>query len=372
MPKQFACFSSKSLYIHFSLVTVTSKSFYFDKERTMNRFTRISLPCLLIVAMVAPVSAQFVFEQEMTSNGYMGMMAFTSKTTTYLTPDAKKDMTSMQFTGGLMKHFNSKDVRGDITRLDKELFWNVNYDKKKYTEMTFAELRELWKKGIASQEQPEQKEAKEDQKAESEYEWDKPIVKVLEKEKGQTMNGFKCNHYIVQMIIPGKHKATGIKDTMSVVDDTWNSTIVSNAMKAMMDFNTRMFEKMQIEKPEMGTAAMMAAYKEYMAEVMEAAKKLEGYSVNATVRMAMTTHVSDSQKPKQAQPEQDNVDVTNPVGGLMGKFAKNMAKKAAPQGAPAKDKEIFQFSTQLKSIKKMEIPSTDFDIPAGFKKEKND
>ncbi|MBN2008212.1 hypothetical protein JW960_02575 [candidate division KSB1 bacterium] len=335
----------------------------------MLRSAKVLIGSLIVSALVSQANAQYVFEQEMTSNGYMGMMAFTSTTTTYLSPEAKRDVTDMKFTGTFMKHFNSKEKKADIIRLDKGLFWNVNYDKKKYTEMTFDELKTLWEKGMTGQDMPEQQEKTDDESEnDSEYEWEKPVVKVEEMEKGQTVNGFKCNHYIVKMIIAGKHKATGIRDTMTVVNDTWNSTVTSNAMKALNDFNQQLFEKLGVEKPEMGMAQMMASYKEYLADVTEEVKKLEGYPISSTVRMAMTTHVADANKPKEEQQaESDNVDLSNPVGGMMGRFAKKMAKKAAPQNEPTKDKEIFQYSHKLKTIKKMDTPASDFEIPAGFK-----
>ena len=307
--------------------------------------------------------SQYLFVQELTSNGFKGMMAFKATTQTYVTPTAKSETTDMQFTGTFMKRFNQKTNKADIIRLDKDVFWSIDYDKKQYTEMTFNQLKKMWESG-AGQGMPAGMGNKEES-SEDEYEWEKPVVKVHKKETGKKINGFKCNHYIVDMIVVGTHKETGIKDTMIVTNDTWNTTVTSNAMKVMKKFNQKLIGKLGMEQPMAGMGQMIAAYKEYLGELSDETKKLEGYPIRSIVQIKSTNHVKAAQE--KGETEDENIDLgKNPLGGMLGGFAKKMAKMKESQKT-GNIQELFQYTTELKSIKKLNAPEK-IKIPAGFKK----
>lgn len=329
---------------------------------------------LLMIAILFSATigfSQVIYEEVVTSDGLGGMMAFKSTSKTFLTPTARRQTSKTEFTGSFLKHFNQNSANVDITRLDKELFWNIDLKKKQYTETTFAEIRKMFEKGMDEQAMPGQrgKPDEADEIDEDEYEWEKPVVKVLRGKKTKKINGFKCKRFVVKVIVVGKHKKTGIRDTMMVVNDMWNSVVVAKAMKQIQDFNKKMVKKMGMERPMQGLTQIFASYKEYFKEMSKEVEKLEGYPIRSKVKMTSTNHVQAASK-KSASPEEDNtVDLSkNPMGGLLGGFAKKMMKQKTQKTQTSGAKQLFQFVTELKSLKMGSIQADKFQVPAGCKK----
>jgi hypothetical protein len=323
---------------------------------------------LLFLFLIANVNAQVTYEEEMTSNGLSGMMAFKSTSTTYLTETAKNQTTDIEFTGSFMKHVAPKSKSASIVRLDKEMFWDLNIGKKEYTEMTFAEFKKMIQEGMNMEPMPQTQGQEGDEANEAEYEWEKPVVKVIKGEKTQNVNGFKCQDYSIQVTTVGKHKKTGVKDTILVVNDLWNSVVMASAMEKMKNFHQNLAQKLGFDQPSKGMGAIFSSYKDYLEKIAAEAAKLEGYPVKSTMRMTMTSHAQKSLEKKDEKEEKSDVDLSNPVGGLLGGFAKKMAKKQMDKTSTGGAKEVFQFSNELKSIKVGDVAADKFEIPSGFKK----
>jgi len=330
--------------------------------------TIIIFAMFLVFVAISTGVTQVYYEQATTSNGFGGNMAFTSQTSVFLIPTAKYETTETKFTGSLMKHFNAKSNRADITRLDKECFWNVDFDKKTYSETTFAQLRQMFEEMAAPEGKPETEEEAMD---ESEYEWEKPVVTVTE---GGTkkINGFNCQQYVVKIMTVGKHKQTGIRDTMTFVSDMWNSTVEAKAMTLIKEFEQNLAKKLGFDKMDAGMGQMLAAYKDFFKQMADETRKLKGYPVQNTVQMTTSNHVKAATQAKSAEPEEDeSVDLSkNPVGGMLGGFGKKLAKsqmqkKKKNTGAAS---EVFQMTVELKVLKMEDVAAGKFDIPAGFKK----
>lgn len=322
----------------------------------------------LMVCTISPGLTQVYYEQATTSNGFGGNMAFTSKTMVYLIPTAKYETTDMQFTGSFMKHFNAKTNQAEITRLDKECFWRVDFDKKTYTETTFAQLKKMFEEMAAPEGKPETEEEAVD---EEEYEWEKPVVTVTE---GGTkkINGFNCQQYVVKILTAGKHKQTGIRDTMTFVSDMWNSTVEAKAMTLIKEFELNLAKKLGFDKPNAGMGQMLAGYQEYFKQIATETQKLKGYPVQNSVQMTTTSHVKAATQAESGEPAEDeSIDLSkNPVGGMLGGFGKKLAKnqmqkKNKNTGGAA---EVFQFTVELKVLKMEDVAAGKFDIPVGFKK----
>lgn len=339
----------------------------------MRNFRVMGMACILILIFAMTAFSQIIIEEESSSNGFRGMMAFKSTNTTELTPTAKRQVSETKFTGSFMKHFNSNNASVEITRLDKEVIWNLDTKKKTYTEFSFAQFKEMMSQGMEQPEMPAQAESEEVD--ESEYEWEKPVVIVIPGEGNEKINGFKCKNYIVKVITVGKHKQTGIKDTMTVISDMWNTTADAKALTMLKEFQQNMMTKLGMDQSMKGMGQMMAAYGEYFKELSKETAKIEGYSIRTTTRMTSTTHVQAAQKkdaPKEEEAEGTDVDLNkNPVGGLLGGFAKKMARKkmaAKKESDTGAEKELFQFTNEIKSIKMADFAAGTFDIPADYKK----
>ena len=208
---------------------------------------------VFLLATIIVLTAQLVFSQVTietytSSNGISGKGAFESNIKTILKGDAQRTETQFKFTGSIMKHMNKKGTDIEITRLDKELFWHFDDQNKKYSEQTFAEIKAMIEQGTNPLDMPAQPEMEqEDEEADSEYEWQEPVVKLDKTGEKEKINNFNCEHYIISVTTVGKHKATGISDTLLFVNDTWNTTDANSAMEQTQNFNQKLSEKLGFE-----------------------------------------------------------------------------------------------------------------------------
>lgn len=337
---------------------------------------------LVVFALVAAsvVTAQVTYETTMTSNGFMGMGAFTSTDKTMISGDARRQESNMQFTGSLMKHLSPKGTAVEITRLDKEVFWKFNDKDKKYTEITFAEYKKLFEEGKLSPAMPTQ--PSQEEKGESEYEWQEPVVAVKRLGDAQQINAFSCERYLVTVTTIGKHKPTGKLDTLLFSADMYNSRDVGDAVKPISDFELRLVKALGLDKLDHQALAQVAAqYGEQIKKLTAEMSKLEGYPIRTTMVFTMTTHAKAMQPSEEVEaqeseeePQADVRDVKGKLGGMFGKKIKDMAKaKAKPKAKnPSSTKELFQSTLEVKSISSGDIAAGQFEVPADYKLQKKD
>ena len=320
--------------------------------------------------------AQVTYEQVVTSNGFHGQGAFESASKISIEIDARRSETKFKFTGSIMKHFNPKGMDVEITRLDKELFWKYNTKAKDYQETTFAEIRAMFEQGKSDTEWPAPgAEEPEQETDESEYEWQKPTVKVVDTGETQSINKFKCKRYIATVETIGKHKATGLLDTMLVKNDLWNSIHIGRAMEQIRDFDKRLAEKLGFTRESnRGMARLMSMYKDELEKLGDEIGKIEGYPIRSEILLTMTTHAKQKSEGEAMAEEEEgtDIDVTDikgTLGGLFGKKAKSMLKKkVAKPKQPGTQVEIFQATTELKSLSTGAVDSGQFEVLAGFKR----
>jgi len=346
---------------------------------------RMSKPIVILffaLLAVSALNAQITYETTMTSNGFMGMGAFTSTDRTMISGDARRQESNMQFTGSVMKHLSPKGTAVEITRLDKEVFWKFTDREKKYTEISFAEYKRLFEEGKLSPAMPTQ--PSQEEKGESEYEWQEPVVSVKRLGDAQQINSFSCERYLVTVTTIGKHKPTGKLDTLLFSADMYNSRDAGNAMKQVSDFELRLVKALGLDKLDHQALAQVAAqYGDQIKKLTAEMSKLEGYPIRTTMVFTITTHATakppaeqvEAQEPEE-EPQTDVRDVKGKLGGMFGKKIKDMAKaKAKPKdkaqsGSAAK--ELFQSTLEVKSISSGEVPAAQFEVPADYKLQKKD
>jgi len=323
----------------------------------------------IFVILAQLVFGQVTFETKVTSYGFMGMGAFESNTKTYLIDDAQRTETDLKFTGKILKYMSPKGTEVSIVRLDKGLIWNVNNAKKTYREQTFAEIKEMMTQGgeYQTQEIPEQ-----DEDYESEYDWQKPVVKVENLKETKTINGFNCQHYLASVTTVGVHKETGIKDTMLFVSDIWNAKDISEKMALVNDFNIKYMKAMGIDVPENQGLAMIAGmYKEQMETLEDEASKLKGYPIVNDMKLTMTKNAIPT---KEEETEDESVslrDIQRDFGGLLGKKLLKKSTKKKKEEKKSTTTQLFHMKTEVKNINSNGIADGMFEIKKGYKLKKN-
>lgn len=337
------------------------------------RYNKIKLFVVVAIALAQIAMAQVTFETKVTSYGFMGMGAFESTTKTFLRTDAQRTDTKLKFTGSVMKMFNSKGTVTNIIRLDKELVWNFNDRKKKYTEQTFDEIRKSFEElRQAGSDQQMAGGAPPEEDYEAEYKWSKPRVKVQKLKETKTINGFSCQHYLVSITTIGTHIETDIKDTMLFVSDLWNAKGVSKKMDLVYDFNKRYMKAIGFEVPENQGLAMIAGmYKEHMQTLGDEVSKLKGYPIVNDMKLTMTKNAA--QKVEEQKEESISLrDIQRGFGGLLGKKLLKDAAKKKKSDEPRKSSvsELFHMKSEVLSIVEGSVSTNKFEIPKGYKLKK--
>lgn len=340
------------------------------------RYNKIKLFVVVAIALAQVMTGQVTFETKVTSYGFMGMGAFESTTKTFLRTDAQRTDTKLKFTGSVMKMFSPKGTVTNIIRLDKELIWDFNDKKKKYTEQTFDEIRKSFEElGQAGSDQQMAGGALPEEDYEAEYKWSKPTIKVKNLGEKKTINGFSCQHYLISVTTVGTHIETGIKDTMLFVSDLWNAKGVSKKMDLVNDFNKRYLKAIGFDIPENQGLAMIAGmYKEHMQTLGDEISKLKGYPIVNDMKLTMTKNLLSVEQEEEEEPEEESLsmrDIQRNFGGLLGKkIMKDVFDKKAEEPQKTSVSELFHMKSEVISISESSIAVDKFEVKKGYKLKK--
>ena len=115
------------------------------------------LTAIALLLIVTSVHADITIKSTVTSKGLVGLTNMEGSQTQMIAGDKAKTASNIKMTNKVMKFLGAGKPQesAEITRLDKELFWDVNLKDKEYNERTFAEVRAEMEKGAATSGQRE-------------------------------------------------------------------------------------------------------------------------------------------------------------------------------------------------------------------------
>ena len=306
------------------------------------------------------MSAQADVVREMTSQSTIaGLGSNQGTTVNYFAGDRQAAESSIKWSSGFMKTVTrGKPAESTtITRIDKEVVWTLDLKKKKYSEMTFAEFREMLKKGMAENEEAKPEEEEEAPAREDAYEW--TIVDSSSTES-KAIHGWTCrNAHII---------ATGInkQDTTDIVVitiDNWNSEEVPGAQE-IADYYARYLKALGLNELALtpGLLASAQAYAEKMAEVLDKAKLAKGEAVTSLI--GIKHHQMKGKKVSEAMKE-------GAAAEIAGKMPFGLGSKPKKEQPPEYIwKTVFMSETELTAASTDSVDPAKFEIPDGFKLEK--
>ncbi len=353
------------------------------------------------LVLAATAHADVTMKEKSVSSGLAGFGGGTSERTVVIAGDKSRTDDEHTYTGRFQSLAGGGKPRTStsITRLDRELIWTLDPQKKTYIEMTFAEMRAAMEKGAAQMQaemaKPENAKAKD---LEMDFK-----VDVKRTGKRDKVNGFNAEEFIVTLTATPKDKSTGQAAgdyTMSM--DQWLSTEVPGQAE-IQAYYRRFAEKMGMD-PQMqnmmgGMARQYGAGLKQMAEKM---KEMKGYPVRSTMTMNMGVTLTPEQ---QAQMDKARADAEKAraenagkkdekedaeasggaasalahgnLGGALGGFLGHKAGKAAEHKAGASmasgagsggaSNGGLTVTTDVLSIS-TGSSGTSFDVPSDFKK----
>jgi hypothetical protein len=314
---------------------------------------------ILAVLLLAASAQADVTRKHKINSEFMG--ANESVTADFYAADRQATESTVRWTKGFMKTASGgKEMQsGTITRIDKEVVWSLDPKKKTYTEMTFAEFREMMKKGMANMEdaQAEAKAERPDTISESLYEWK---TEDLSESQPKTIGAWNCRN--IHVVATGTNK-NDPNDLVVITVNTWNSPDVPGH-EEIRAYQERYIKALGLDMKAITPGLMQAAmlYQKQMDALIEAAKKAPGEPVQSLMEI------------QHKQPKGPSVGEAIGEGAkseLVGKLPFGRKKEPKKEEKPVYEMTVkFLVNSELVEANANSVAPDKFEIPTGYKLKK--
>lgn len=294
--------------------------------------------------------AEVIYKQKSTSSGFMGMGTMDIETITVLKGDKQKQEISTKFTGAMAQYMPKAGEQKQIilTRLDKELVWNIDMSQKAYTEMSFEQMRKMMEKGMT------EKEKMPEEEVEAKFQID--VEKSGQKNK---IGGYECEEFIIKMITEGKDTQTDKTGKFEIHTHLWVSPKVKGSDQ-IEKFQKKMAQKMGWE--EGYGAGLVQGLNQYGIETEELSKKMEeikGFPMLTVVKMkTFGEEITEADEEEKSEEEE-----------AMEMAKKMLGKKMEKEGKPEEKGVVFTVTTEITDIQIKKVADSEFELPKGLKKQ---
>ncbi len=343
----------------------------------------IAASAILLFAAGA-VLADVTVTRLVKSGGFGGFGAFENTEKMMISGDKGCTQGITKFSGKFSSLMNKRAKETtSITRLDKELIWNIDNDKKTYTELTFDQMKQMMEAMSAILSNPAQQDSIRQAMARL-----STTVDVKKTGEKKTIAGLECEHMILSLEGVYADTMGNTADTTWVKDDVW-ITPEKNVPSELHDFEMKMSEKMGFTEGG-PMAGLLNQYADAMKKLQDKLKELNGYPMASTFSIVTTTHAQEKQqgevKPEEEttqeteeeNPETEKKDIKSALGGLFNKKANEEAKKkeaekqqekaAQEQAQLGQPQTLMEVTSETQSIATGSIDPSLFEIPTGYKK----
>jgi hypothetical protein len=264
---------------------------------------------------------------------------------------------------------------GQIIDLAEEKVYDLDLKKKTYTVTTFDELRRRMRE---AQDRARQQAAQAKPEPEKDAPAEGPKVEIDfdMKETGQKrpIAGHECREVVATVTTREKGKTLEQGGGLQMITTTWLAPEIA-ALKERAAFQMKYAQKVYGGAFSAGSMEQMAAAMAMYPGMQDAIARMNEENVNMSGTPLLTTMTMQAVKSEEqvAQEKQQGGDsgsgTPTGLGGLMGGFAKKMAKKKeSPEaaGQPANRATILTSTTEVLGIS-TDVAATDVAIPAGFR-----
>lgn len=272
--------------------------------------------------------------------------------------------------GHRMVHLNQHT--GQIIDVDKETITDINFDKKTYSVMTFAQMKQMMDEMMQRAQQRGGQNPNDVQ------------FKAAVKDTGQTKQiaGLDAKQMILTLTMEGTDQKTGNTGTMDITNDMWIAPVAGYE-------EVRNFQKLFAAKLGMAPGQNMGMFMQRpelikgMADLYKEMAKLDGVPVETVTRIggsgsgAPGSESTANQQPSSPPPTVGESAAGAALGRLglggFGRRKKNTEQQQTSQ-APAGTGEtqsaagvLIEMTTDASGFSTAAVDGTKFEVPAGFK-----
>ena len=323
---------------------------------------------IFLVAACLPAFGDFSYEQTSKITG--GMMAGMMKFAGAFSKQAREPIVNtVAVKGDRMVHWSPRHA--SVIDLDKETITNIDFDKKQYSVMTFAQMKQMM-----DEMSQKMKSSPDAQKADVQFK-----VSVKDTGEKKQIAGFDTHEMILTMEMEGADKESGNKGGMNMTADMWIAPKAAG-YNEIADFYKRMGKKLDWAPGGMGMMGGRPDMAKGMAELYKEGAKLNGMPVFQIVKMGVHAEGQpQSGQAAQAPPPQQDQQADKPsIGSVLGGFGGFGKKKkkqdqaesggesgAAPQGSGDASGSLMEMTIETSGFSAAPVDSSKFEVPAGFK-----
>jgi hypothetical protein len=348
------------------------------------KLTFLAVAALLLFATT--LHADITIKSTLTSKGLVGLTNMEGSQTQMISGDKAKTESNIRMTNKVMKFLGGGKPQesAEITRLDKELFWDINLKDKEYNERTFAEVRAEMEMGLQKADKEKAKYAKEHPEDTVKF---RTEVKVDKTGKAQKIAGHNTEETIITMIMYAKNAESGEQGAMKMTMDLWMAKDVPGAAESRK-FYADMAAKLGFTgHSQQSMEGMLTAFGIDPRDLYKHTKDLQGMSLMSTVSLGTLADSSaqsgkqseaKEEKKKKQSDEADEGGQSSTAKKISGLFGKKKESKD-DEGSKSKDAKseqqsgpmyLMQFTTTVTEISTAGIAASEFEVPAGFKLKK--
>ncbi len=258
---------------------------------------------------------------------------------------------------------------GQIVDLDKETITEIDFQKKTYSVVTFAEIAQAMKEAEArmASEQGERVDV---------------TIKASVQPTGQTktISGLEARQVLVNLEMEGTDKKTGERGVfMTVSSDMWMAQIPG--YQEILNFYRRMGQKLAWSPGATLLGMHRSEVSKGMAELYKEAAKLDGVAVYQVIKMGMKGEPGSERAAAEAQPRGQQPEEQPSVGGALGRLGglgrlgRLGRKKEAEQPRPAEpaaagpgaSSALLEMVSEAGEFSTAPVDPARLAVPAGFR-----
>ncbi len=261
--------------------------------------------------------------------------------------------------GHRMVHSTARSAQ--IIDVDKETITDVNFDKKTYSVMTFAQMKQMMEDMMNRMQQKSNDNPNNIQ------------FKASVKDTGQTktVNGMTAKERILTLTMEGTDEKTGNSGSMDITADTWIAPVAGYD-------EVRSFYKIYAAKmgtlpgQSMGMFMGRPEMAKGMSDMYKEMTKIDGVPVETITRMGGNSTGAPSNPPanQDQASSQSSSDSSSTLGRLAGLGGFGRRKKNTDQQQSSGDSQngvMMELTTSASNFSTEAADPSKFEVPAGFK-----
>jgi len=344
--------------------------------KTMNDRCRgiAGLIAVLLFLVSNLATADVTVERFTRSGGFAGMGAGETVAKESIQGLKKRTESQHKFTGSILGRFGGNGQRTEIVRVDRDLVWDVDDQKKRYDERPIRMPSDESK--TARQDKAPKQPSHENGKTQDSDDKIKVIrneFKVKNTGESKTINGFPCTRTILTWNVETENTETGERSESVMTNDIWvtpSKGPVKTLMQEEMTFNQAYMKKLGLdlspqEMQQYGLGMMGGLMGASSDKLKKELGKIKGYPIATSVKWQQTAGATDDAGVKSN--DGGTAGMARDIAGMLGGFLHKGKKKEEKGESPGMN-TVFEFYTEIKTIDGSKLAKSLFEIPSGYKK----